>query len=168
WYSLPYYFFIALAALVIAPRLRHYGNAMTLSDVLEQHYGTPTRVVGAAASFVYSAPIVAMAGMMTMMEFLNLPVAWGMVVTIAVCAAYTTLGGLWADAISDTIQFVLMCVSLAIAIPLAIHWMGGWQFLDVLPKDENDAALHLAHHGGLNYWILAAWSLTGLTVLVEP
>ena len=62
WYSLPYYFFIALAALVIAPRLRRYGDAMTLSDVLEHHYGTKTRVVGAAACFIYSAPVLAMGG----------------------------------------------------------------------------------------------------------
>ena len=40
WYSLPYYFFIGFAALVIAPRLARYGDAMTLSDVLEHHYGT--------------------------------------------------------------------------------------------------------------------------------
>jgi SSS family solute:Na+ symporter len=168
WYSLPYYLFIAIAALVIAPRLRRYGQAMTLSDVLEQHYGTPTRVVGALASFVYSAPIVAMAGLMTMMQFLGLPVAWSMLITIGVCAIYTMLGGLWADAISDTIQFVLMCVSLAIAIPLAIDWVGGWDFLNSLPKDADGAATHLAHHGGLSYWMLVAWALTGLTVLVEP
>jgi solute:Na+ symporter, SSS family len=168
WYSLPYYLFIATAALVIAPRLRRYGQAMTLSDVLEQHYGTPTRVVGAVASFIYSAPIVAMAGLMTMMQFFGLPVVWAMLITIGVCAIYTMLGGLWADAISDTIQFVMMCVSLAIVIPLAVDWVGGWQFVDYLPKDGDGTALHLAHHGGLSYWMLVAWALTGLTVLVEP
>jgi SSS family solute:Na+ symporter len=168
WYSLPYYVFIALAAFVIAPRLRRYGDAMTLSDVLEQHYGTPTRVVGALASFVYSAPIVAMAGMMTLMAYLGLPVTWGMVAAIGVCAIYTVMGGLWADAISDTIQFVLMCVSLAIAIPIAVDWVGGWTFLNALPQDASGDVRHLAHHGGLNYWMLVAWSLTGLTVLVEP
>ena len=56
WYSLPYYFFIAFAALVIAPRLKRHGGAMTLSDILERHDGMPTCVVGAAACFFYSAP----------------------------------------------------------------------------------------------------------------
>src|SRR5690606_17762812 len=64
--------------------------------------------------------------------------------------------------------FVLMCVSLAIAIPLAVDWVGGWGFLDSLPKDADGTAAHLAHHGGLSYWMLVAWALTGLTVLVEP
>jgi SSS family solute:Na+ symporter len=126
WYSLPYYFFIAFAALMIAPRLRRYGQAMTMSDVLEYHYGKSTRIVGAAACFVYSAPVLGMAGMMTLMKYLGFPVGGGLAVTIGVCAIYTTMGGLWADVLSDTIQFVLMCVSLAIAIPLAIDWVGGW------------------------------------------
>jgi SSS family solute:Na+ symporter len=169
WYSIPYYFFIAFAALVIAPRLRRYGDAMTLSDVLEHHYGMRTRVVGAAACFVYSAPVLAMAGMMTMMEFLGIPTTWGLIVAIGVCAAYTTMGGLWADCISDTVQFVLMCVSLAIAIPLAIQWVGGWSFIDHLPKDPTSGeGILLTHHGGLSGWMLVAWAITGITFLVDP
>lgn len=169
WYSVPYYIFIAVAALVIAPRLKRYGGAMTLSDILERHYGMPTRVVGAAACFIYSAPIVSMAAMMTMMEFLGIPTGWGLLVAIGVCAAYTTMGGLWADAISDTLQFTLMCVSLAIAIPLAVNWIGGWAFVEQLAASAGgETADHFTHHGGLGGWMLAAWALTGLTVLVEP
>lgn len=169
WYSLPYYAFIAFAALFVAPRLARYGDAMTLSDILERHYGKSTRVVGAMACFIYSAPVLAMGGMMTLMQHLGLPVGWGMAATIGVCAIYTMMGGLWADALSDTVQFVLMCVSLAIAIPLALDWMGGWSFLDYLPAANDGAASdHLLHHGGLSGWMLVAWALTGLTVLIEP
>jgi solute:Na+ symporter, SSS family len=169
WYSLPYYFFIAFAALVIAPRLKHYGQAMTLSDVIEHHYGQGTRVVGAAACFVYSAPVLAMAGLMTLAEHLGMSPAWGLAATIGVCAIYTTMGGLWADVLSDTVQFVLMCVSLAIAIPFAVQWVGGWDFVANLPPHEQTGEpVFLQHHGGLSPWMLAAWSLTGLTVLIEP
>jgi SSS family solute:Na+ symporter len=169
WYSLPYYFFMATAALVIAPRLRRYGDAMTLSDVLERHYGMKTRVVGAMACFVYSAPILAMAGMMTMMEFLGIPTTWGLLVAIGVCAAYTTMGGLWADCLSDTVQFVLMCVSLAVAIPLAVNWVGGWSFVEHLPIDQSTGqSIHLVHHGGLSAPMLLAWSITGVTFLIDP
>jgi SSS family solute:Na+ symporter len=169
WYSLPFYVFIAIAALVIAPRLRTYSGAMTLSDILEQHYGMRTRVVAAAACFVYSAPILAMGGMMTTMEFLGIPTRWGLAAAIGVCAAYTSMGGLWADALSDTVQFVLMCVSLAIAIPLAVEWVGGWSFVEHLPVDPvTQASTHLVHHGGRSGWMLLAWSITGITFLVDP
>lgn len=169
WYSLPYYVFIAIAALVVAPRLARYGEAMTLSDVLEYHYGRNTRIVGAAACFIYSAPVLAMGGLMTLMEFLGLSPTWGLVVTVAVCAIYTSLGGMWADVLSDTVQFVLMCVSLAIAIPFAIDWVGGWEFVAHLPTHEaTGEAVFMQHHGGLGGWMLAAWALTGVTILIEP
>ncbi len=169
WYSLPYYFFIGFAALVIAPRLVRYGDAMTLSDVLEFHYGKSTRIVGAAACFVYSAPVLAMGGLTTLMTFLGFSPALGLVITIGVCAVYTMMGGLWADVLSDTVQFVLMCVSLAIAIPFAIDWVGGWSFIEQLPTHQaTGEPVYMQHHGGLSGWMLAAWSLTGLTVLIEP
>lgn len=169
WYSLPYYFFIVIAAVVIAPRLRRYGDAMTLSDVLERHYGMKTRVVGAMASFVYSAPVLAMAGMMTLMSFVGVPLVPGVIATIGICAAYTVMGGLWADSISDTVQFVLMCVSLAISLPLAVEWAGGWDFVAHLPATaDGGASLHMNHHGGLTIWMRVAWALTGLTLLIEP
>jgi SSS family solute:Na+ symporter len=169
WYSLPYYVFIAIAAMVIAPRLARYGDAMTLSDVLEYHYGRNTRIVGAAACFIYSAPVLAMGGLMTLMTFLGLSPTWGLIVTVAVCAIYTSMGGMWADVLSDTVQFVLMCVSLAIAIPYAIDWVGGWEFVEHLPTHEaTGEALFMQHHGGLSGWMLVAWSLTGVTILIEP
>jgi SSS family solute:Na+ symporter len=169
WYSLPYYVFMVIAALVVAPRLRRYGDAMTLSDVLERHYGMPTRVVGAAASFVYSAPVLAMAGMMTVMSYIGIPTTWGVAAAIIICAAYTIMGGLWADSISDTVQFVLMCVSLAIAMPLAVEWVGGWEFVERLTAagSASDSS-YMVHHGGLTIWMRISWALTGVTLLIEP
>lgn len=168
WYSFPYYIFIAIGALVISRRLRRF-SFMTLPDFLEHHYGKGTRIVGATACFFYSAPIIAMAGMMTMLQWLGLSVEVGLLIAVTVCALYTILGGLWADAVSDTIQFVLMCVTLAVTIPLAIQWLGGWDFVKHLPVDaETGTQTHLTTHGGLSFWILVSWAATGLTVLVEP
>jgi SSS family solute:Na+ symporter len=169
WYSLPYYVFIALAAFVVAPRLSRYEGAMTLSDILESAYGTPTRVIGAAACCIYSIPVHSMAGMMALATYIGLSPMWSFFAAVAVCAMYTVMGGMWADVLSDTVQFVLMCVSLAVAIPLAIDWVGGWSFVEHLPKDPaTGEPVFLQHHGGLNPWMLVAWATTGLTILIEP
>jgi solute:Na+ symporter, SSS family len=167
WFSLPFYVFITFAALVIVPRVRSYSGAMTLSDILERQYGMSTRVVGAAACFFYSAPVIAMAGMMTLMDFLGIPTGWGLLATISICATYTMMGGLWADAISDTLQFLLMCASLAIAVPFAVEWIGGWSFVGRMTA-TTETVNHFTHHGGLSGWMLAAWTMTCLSVLVEP
>lgn len=161
WLSRPYYVAIILAALFLARRLKQYPF-MTLPDLLEHHYGKATRVVGALACFVYSLPITALAGMSIMFAMLGWSQGVGLAVAMGVCGVYTIMGGLWADAISDTVQFVLMCVSLAVAIPLAVEWVGGFTFTTQLPPQ------HLSGMGGLSPWLIVAWTVGALTVFVEP
>lgn len=169
WLNRPYYVCIILAALFIAPRLKRMGDLMTLPDLLDRHYGRPTRVVGAAACFIYSLPITAIAGLTAMFVMLGWNPFAAVTITVAICAVYTIMGGLWADAISDTIQFLLMCVSLAVAIPIAIDWVGGFSFVEALPVDPaSNAQLHLTPTGGLSPWLIAAWTIGALTVFVEP
>ncbi len=167
WYSAPYYVFIAIAALVIARRLRRYDLA-TLPDLLDFHYGGAMRTAGAIACFIYSAPILSIAGLMTLLGWLGVPLLPGIAITIGVCGLYTALGGLWADTISDTVQFVLMCVTLALCVPLAIDWVGGWSFLESLPRRADGGTDFLTFAGGLGPWVLLSWAMAGSTVLVEP
>lgn len=161
WLSRPYYIVIIIAALVLSTRLRRFP-AMTLPDIIEHHYGLGARVLSAGACFVYSLPIVAIGGMTTVFQMLGLSESAGVITAVGVCVVYTIMGGLWADAITDTVQFVLMCVSLAIAIPFALRWVGGWDFVASLPPE------HLTPVGGLSPWLIVAWTVGALTVFVEP
>ncbi len=164
WLSRPYYLAILIAAFFLAKRLKKHRTFMTLPDLLEHHYGLGTRIIGALACFVYSLPITAIAGMAVLFEVLGWDRWVGLTVSVGVCAIYTMMGGLWADAISDTIQFALMCVAIAVAIPLSLAWVGGFDFIQSLP------ASHLDSSGGdqLSPWIIVAWTIGALTVFVEP
>jgi len=75
---------------------------------------------------------------------------------------YTLVGGLWADAITDTVQFLLMSVSLAVAIPITLNMVGGFGFVEALP------AAHMTGTGGVSPWLILAWCCGALTVFVEP
>ncbi len=161
WLSRPYYLCIIIGALLLAPRLKKF-DCITLPDLLEQRYGKATRIAGALACFVYSLPITALAGMTIMFTMLGWDKYEALLVSMGICAAYTAMGGLWADAISDTIQFVLMCVALAIAIPIALKWVGGFESFSVLPAE------HMTATGGLRWGIILAWSVGALTIFVEP
>lgn len=162
WWSRPFYVCIFIAAIVIVRRLKGAGNFMSLPDVLEQSYGRGARVVGALACFVYCLPVAALGGLSSMFAMLGWNQAAGLVVAIGVCAIYTMMGGLWADAITDTVQFLLMCVSLAIAIPAALELVGGFGFTQHLP------AGHMTTRGGVSWALILAWSAGALTVFVEP
>lgn len=162
WESRPYYVAILAAALLLTPRLKRERAAMTLPDILDRHYGLGARVAGATACFVYSLPITALAGLTTMLTVLGMPPAAGLLLATLVCAVYTAGGGMWADMMTDTVQFVLMSVSLAVALPLALDRVGGFGALAALP------AGHLTSTGDASPWLRLSWVCAALTIFVEP
>jgi SSS family solute:Na+ symporter len=80
-----------------------------------------------------------------------------------VALVYTLWGGLWAVAITDTIQFILMCVTLAIAIPILLVELGGFDAIaEVAPEG------YFAPLGGIPIWLMIAYAATGISILVDP
>jgi SSS family solute:Na+ symporter len=102
------------AAFALSRRLRS-ANFTSLPEILERHYGKSAGVFGAVSSILYSIPAISLFALGRICE-----VAFGMDPTVgalmmgSVALVYTLWGGLWAVAITDTVQFVLMCVTLAV------------------------------------------------------
>jgi len=80
-----------------------------------------------------------------------------------VALAYTLLGGLWAVAITDTIQFVLMMVTVAIGVVLLMGQVGGFAAVESFAPESYFAPL-----GGMPIWLLIAYVASLLSVLVDP
>lgn len=163
WYLRPYYLAILVAAVLIGRRLKRY-DFLSLPDVAAHHYGRGTQAVVAVASFFYSLPILAVMGLGVLLDVLfGLPFAWGVVLGAGVSVAYTLMGGLIADALTDTVQFTLMCVTLGIAATLTLDAEGGMEALHAaLPASYFDPM------GTYPGWVLAVFGLSALSVLVEP
>jgi solute:Na+ symporter, SSS family len=163
YYLRPYYLVILITALVVAPRLKRL-DLLSLPDVAAARYGRGTQVTVAAASFLYSLPLMAIMGIGVLLDvLLGLPFFWGVVLGSAVSIAYTLMGGLIAGALTDTVQFTLMCVTLGIAAILALNGQGGIDGLErALPASYFDPV------GTYPGWILLVFALSALSVLVEP
>jgi Na+/proline symporter len=162
-YGRPYSLALLVAALVLAERLKR-TRALSISDLLALHYGRPTQIASAVASFLYSLPILAIMGLAAMGEVIwGLPLWAGAAAGTAVSLAYVGMGGAWADTLTDTVQFLIMCVSLAIALPFIMRAVGGF---DGIRAALGDAAL--APLGSTPPLYSAAFALTALSVLVEP
>ncbi|MBM4352996.1 MAG: sodium:solute symporter family protein [Deltaproteobacteria bacterium] len=162
-YSRPYYIFYIIAAFLLARRLREEGFK-SLPDILERYYGRPSRYVSAVASFCYSLPVISLFGFGWMS---NVLFGWdpqvGAFIVGGVALVYTWGGGLWAVALTDSVQFVLMCVMVAIAVPFSLNAIGGFdRMYDLLP------AAHFTQMGDMTPWLVVIYGMTGLTVLVEP
>jgi SSS family solute:Na+ symporter len=162
-YGRPYTLVMLLAAFVIVRRLED-TRFLSLPDILAAHYGRPAQVAGAVASFFYALPIMALMGLAALGQVLfGLPLWVGAVVGALLSAVYTAMGGFWADSLTDTIQFVVMCVSLALVVPFVLEGVGGFAGIRETLGDDLFAPL-----GTAPFLYTAAYALTALSVLVEP
>ncbi|MGH7821863.1 MAG: sodium:solute symporter family protein, partial [Candidatus Binatia bacterium] len=162
-YSRPMYLFLLVAAFLLAGRLREHGFR-TLPDVLAHHYGRPTQVTGAIASFVYALPSLGLFGLGRLFHALFGWEPWiGAALFGGVALVYTLQGGLLADALTDTIQFVMMALTLAVAVPIVMSRVGGFGVVE-----ETMGAAFFAPLGAIPGWLAFVYASTGLVVLVEP
>lgn len=163
WYSRPYYFAILLTALLLARRLKRH-DFLSLPDVVAERYGRGAQSLVAAASFVYSLPLLSIMGLGVLFDvMLGMPFLWGVLLGAGVATVYTLMGGIVADALTDTVQFVLMCVTLAVAAVVVVDRAGG--------VDAMRAALpaeYFEPRGTYPLSVLLVFSLAALSVLVEP
>jgi SSS family solute:Na+ symporter len=162
-YGRPYTLALLVAALLLARRLRGM-DALSLADLLGQHYGRSTQLAAAIASFLYALPVLAIMGLAAMGEVLfGLPLWLGACLGGAVCVLYVSLGGAWADVLTDTVQFAIMCVSLAVALPFILGAVGGFEGVRAALGEDAFAPL-----GSAPPLYTAAYALTAVSVLVEP
>ena len=162
-YARPTYAFFLVAAFLLAQRLRE-ENFKSLPDILDKYYGKKTRYVGAVTSFIYSLPALSLYGFGMLGDVI---LGWkpivGMLVLGGIALVYTLTGGFWAVVLTDSIQFVMMCVVLALAFPFAMNLIGGFDsMIDTLEPNYFDTM------GDLSIWLIIIYASTGLSILVEP
>src|SRR5690606_35725801 len=94
---------------------------------------------------------------------LGIPFVWGVLAGAILSVAYTLAGGLLADALTDTVQFTLMCVTLGVAAIFALDAQGG---IDALRTALPPSYFH--PRGTYPVAVLAVFGIGALSVLVEP
>jgi SSS family solute:Na+ symporter len=158
--SIAVYFFAAFA---LSDKLRD-AEFTSLPEILERHYGRAAGIFGGLASLAYSIPALALFGLGRLCEVVfGIDSRIGALGLGGIALVYTLWGGLWAVAITDTVQFVLMCVTLAIAIPLLMGNIGGFDAVaSAIP------AGHFAIFGDMPIWLMLAYTATGISILVDP
>ncbi len=158
--SLGIYLFAAYA---LSTRLRE-ARFTSLPEILERHYGLGSGVMGALASIVYSIPALSLFAIGRLCEVaFGLDAVVGALLLGGIALVYTLWGGLWAVAITDTIQFVLMCITLAIAIPILMSELGGFEAVTLIAPEG-----YFAPFGGIPIWLMIAYAATGISILVDP
>ena len=158
--SLGIYLFAAYA---LSTRLRA-ARFTSLPEILDRHYGLGAGVMGALASILYSIPALSLFAIGRLSEVMfGIDAPIGALLLGGIALVYTLWGGLWAVAITDTIQFVLMCITLAIAIPILMIELGGFDAIALIAPEN-----YFAPFGGIPIWLMIAYAATGISILVDP
>lgn len=163
WYSRPYYLAILATALLLARRLKQH-DVMSMPDIVAERYGRGAQSLVAVASFFYSLPLLSIMGLGVLFDVMvGIPFVYGVLLGAGVSTIYTLMGGLVADALTDTVQFVLMCVTLAIAAVIVLEGVGGVDGMRATLAPE-----YFSPRGTYPLSVLFVYSLAALSVLVEP
>lgn len=127
-------------------RLRAKHGVVSPLEYLARRYNLPTQQVlaysGAALKVVdIAAKWVAIAVLLN--GFTGVPMRWGILLTGVVTMLYATLGGLWADVLTDFGQFIIQAAAgIAMFIGVLTHLDGIptlWKMWDQLPEGHGDA-----------------------------
>jgi len=162
-FGVPYYIGAALFAIFFARRARRSG-LYTVPDQLDWAYGKPAALLGAVIIQVLSspAPYVLMVGVLLQLIF-GWPLVTAVLVGTFFATAYSFRGGMRSVVNADNVQFVLMYLGFAIALPYLAARFGGMDFLrSHLPHT------HFVWHGGNSPQYIFVWYFIALQTLVEP
>jgi len=169
WVQAPWGYALSLivGGLFFAHKMRSY-EFRTMLDPLGQRFGERTAALfflpALTGEVFWTAAILSALGS-TFGVVLGLGFTASIILSAIIAIAYTALGGLWAVAMTDVIQMVLLLLGLFIAIPFAVEAVGGWETAWATYEKQFGAAatfLPSTEALGNDYWLW--WDYTFLLV----
>ncbi|GAA0456004.1 sodium-coupled permease [Actinoplanes capillaceus] len=148
WWALTIGLGVGIGAFVFAARwnrLRSKHGVASPLEYLARRYNVPTQQALAYSGALLKVVDIAakwVAISVLLRGFAGVPILWGILITGAVTLVYITLGGLWADVLTDFGQFVIQGVAgIATFFAFMAH-LGGvstlWTMWDDLPEGHGD------------------------------
>ncbi len=165
WFTQGFFWYLSyiVFALFLAVRLRE-SNQYTLPDQLDRFYGKTARKIGLVLNFLNVLPLAYVISLGVMFQVLfGIPLTWGIILGGVLSMSYTLLGGFAADVYTDLLQFILMCVGVALMIPFAYIKLGGWDYLVT-----HAPASHFTLTGNQPWTEILIWGFIAMTTLVDP
>ncbi len=129
WVQAPWGYALSLVigGLFFAKKMRRF-RFKTMLDPLEQRYGKKIAALlfipALTGEIFWTAAILTALGT-TFATVLGLDFSYSILVSAAIAIAYTALGGLWAVALTDIIQMILLMGGLFLVLPFALQHVGG-------------------------------------------
>ena len=144
WVQAPWGYAMSLiiGGLFFARKMRRY-EFRTMLDPLAQRFGKRMAAVlflpALSGEIFWTAAILTALGT-TFGTILGLEMQSAIIISALIAIAYTALGGLWAVALTDIVQLVLLLVGLIIVVPIALGHVGGLNEVWAIYSEQKGAA----------------------------
>ncbi len=130
WVQAPWGYALSLifGGLFFARRMRRM-ECKTMIDPFEKRYGKKLAALlcipAMLGEIFWTAAILVALGT-TFGTVLGLDFTTSIILSAGISIAYTALGGLWAVALTDIFQLIILMLGLILVIPFALEHVGGW------------------------------------------
>jgi len=135
-----------LVGFVIAPKW-HKTKSLTAAEYISNRFGLK---VQKSYSYIYLSIMLFMTGVYIYAVSRILEVSTGIPLYLSIALLgviviiYTSLGGLWAVVVTDTLQFVILTAAAIVVVPLSLDKIGGIsEFINSVP---NEGFFNLSNH----------------------
>lgn len=161
--ALPYYVFAGLFAWFLAEKVQR-KQFVSLPDIFHDRFGPAAGYCAALFVFILSSPAPYILMLATIVQLvLGWSLIWCLAFATVISMVYLLVGGFRSDIWTDTLEFVLMFVGMAIILPFA--------FVKVASLPDMLAALpplHRTWHGGNTWQYIVVWFFIALWTFVDP
>lgn len=162
-FGLPYYFFAALFAVLIAGKIRAAGQ-YTIADIFYMRHSRAVGILGSIfLLFMASpAPYILMVALLLQVIF-----GWSFILCLVIGTAFSTIyvfwGGFRSVVQTDKFQFLAIYTGFAVILLFLIYKYGGMDFLTT-----NVPAGHFTWHGGNSPQYIAVWFFLASWTFIDP
>jgi len=159
WVQAPWGYALSLiiGGLFFARKMRRY-EFKTMLDPLEQRFGKRMAAVlflPALTGEIFWTAAILMALGTTFGTVLGLATTPAIILSAIIAIAYTALGGLWAVALTDVVQIILLMGGLFLVVPFTLDAVGGWDTVWTTYQAKKGAAASFfpsVEALGVYYW----------------
>ena len=158
----------ALALILIGlffARLFRRLRIMTVADFMDQRYGTVAAMAITAvqlfANILWVGAMLVAFGLVAE-QLTGLPMEIGIVAGALVIFLYTAIGGMWAVAMTDFVQMIIVFAGLVVLFVVVLVDVGGWGA--IAPRLPEGTFRMLPREHSWETWLnyLRAWTIIGL------
>jgi len=148
WWAVGLTIAIIVGAYVIVPqwsKLQTRLNIESPTEYMKERYNLPVQQLTAWSGvllkfFDVGAKFAAIAVLIN--AFTGIPLIWGAIFSGTISLIYVTVGGIWADAVNDFVQFIVMLVTGLVFFFIVVSKLGGFSEItgmwEQLPSGHGD------------------------------